>query len=499
MVPSSGPAVLARSLRLLVGCAFVTLAACGMGRRSSTRGSAAAGAPTPFTSTPSSPPAAAVPPTPIPPAPPARVWHHPASLADTISMDGNDSDSGSLAAGANGDAVLPVEYGSRLFVSERRGGGWQHPVRYVTLPHNPAGGSMFSPRAALRPDGATILAWAQVDGSVERIYASVYRNGSWVDPLGHGDHLSPLGGAAQQPWVAFDDNGDGVVVWEQYTTNGGSIFASTWRNGSWFNPTGPGDALSPLATHAQEVHLAVGPGGHVLVVWAQTDQQHYRVYKCERRNGVWTRPAGLHDAISPPGSDAFRPKAAFDAQGDAVVVWVQGDGAFPQVFKSELRAGTWRHPASLADNVSPDGTAARAAEVAMGGGEAVIVWRQDVSASGSSLFASEHRNGTWAHPPGLGARFAVGQHVDAFVLGMDAAGEVVVGYTAADAGRVWAMFLSERRAGTWTHAASLAGRINPGSTPVSEPAIAIDGTGAVMVAWRQSDGAFEKMYLSEYR
>lgn len=435
----------------------------------------------------------------VPPAPVEPQWHHPASLADTISMDGNDSCSGSVAAGENGDAIIAVEYGSRVFASERRNGVWSHPVRYVTLPHNPAGGSVFTPRMAVRPDGTTIMTWVQRDGTIDRVYKSVYANGAWTDPTSHADHISPNAGSALQPWVAFDPAGDAVEVWEQYTANGGSIFKSEVHNGVWSNPSGPNDAISPLQTHAQDVHLAAGPNGHVIVVWAQADLQNYRIFKSERRNGVWTHPTGLSDNISPPGTDAYRPKVAFDDHGDAVIAWVQSDGAFVQVFTSELRNGAWRHPTSLADNISPDGASAHAVAVAMAGDQAVVVWSQDVNATDSSLFVSEYRGGSWMHPAGLADHFAVGQLVREFVLAMGSSGHVVVPYTAADSSMNWATYLSERRDLVWTHATSLADHISPGATPTAEPAIAIDGDNAVIVIWRQSDGNFEKTYLSEFR
>lgn len=441
----------------------------------------------------------AVPPIPVPPVPVEPEWHHPPTLADTISMDGNDSCSGSVAAGANGDAIIAVEYGSRVFASERRGGQWHHPVRYVTLPHNPAGGSVFSPRMAIRPDGTTIMTWVQRDGTIDRIYKSVFSNGTWTDPIDHNDHISPNAGSAQQPWVVFDPAGDAVEVWEQYTANGGTIFKSEYHNGVWTNPSGPNDGISSLLNHAQDVHIAAGPGGHVIVTWAQADGQNYRIFKSERRNGVWTHPSGLSDNISPAGTDAYKPKVAFGANGDAIIAWVQSDGAFVQVFKSELRGGTWTHPTSVTDNISPDGRSAHAVDVAMSGADAVIVWSQDVSATGSSMFKSEYRRGIWTHPVSLADHFAVGQLVRDFVIAMDSAGNVVVPYTAADATMNWAMYLSEYRDGAWRHASGLADHINPGTSVTSEPAIAIDGQNAVIVIWRQSDGSFEKTYMSEYR
>jgi hypothetical protein len=131
--------------------------------------------------------------------------------------------------------------------------------------------------------------------------------------------------------------------------------------------------------------------------------------------------------------------------------------------------------------------------------EAVIVWSQDVLPGKSSLFKSTFRNSNWTHPTGVNDHFGVGDHINEFVVAMDAAGDVVVAFTAADASFSWVTCLSERRYDSWIHPTTLAEHISPGSTVATQPAIAIDGNSEVTVIWRQSDGTFQKTYASEYR
>ncbi|HLU39358.1 MAG TPA: hypothetical protein VK081_08220 [Planctomycetota bacterium] len=429
----------------------------------------------------------------------AKTWTFPASLDDAVSMEGDDADGLGLACAAWGDAILAFEYGSRIFTSERRLGVWHHPVRDVTPPHNPAGGHSFEPQAAFLANGDAVLLWAQLDPTVEQIYAADRRAGAWHDPTDHAEYLNPPAGDAHRPRVV--SVGDAVVAaWEQYVGGQGRIFVAEYRAGTWTTPATPDDGISPGTTHAQDVQIAASPDGTVLVVWSLYDGANYRIFKSERRAGTWTHPASLADSISPPGTDAFAPAAAFDGAGDAIVVWLQSDGTTPQAFKAEHRQGAWRLPATLADHVSPAGSAVHAVAVAAAeNGDAVIVWRQDLDGGATGLLCSERRAGEWHHPAGVQEAFSVGSTLRDFALAVDREGNTVVAYAAADSSGPFALFVSEYRAGAWRHPASFAERVSPVGGDVAHPVLAVDGSDDVVLAWQQHDGAWRRAFLAEYR
>lgn len=433
--------------------------------------------------------------------PAMRAWHHPATLQDNVSMDGNDADSGSVTVARDGDAIFTIEYGSRAFCSERRDGIWYHPIRNVSVPHNPAGGSMFDPRMAMTKNGDTLLVWIQRDSGRDRVYAATYFDGIWTDAYGHDDHLSPTANGAENPWPVLDRSGNGVVVWVQATSSfNGRIYKAEWRRGRWIRPVDENDGISPDTTNCQDVHMAIGPRDEIVVVWSQGNGPHYSIYKSERRNGVWTHPSSLADTISPLGSNAVLPKVAFDGAGNAVIGWIQGDGSHDQVFKSEFRNGNWTHPTSLTDNISPDGTNAQRVQVAAGrNGDAVIVWRQALNANDTGLLKSEYRSGAWTHPQSLAAEFSVGTTVNEFVVAVDPVGETVVAYCATDGVANVATYLSEYRMGLWHHATALSQHISPVGPNTAQPTIGVDGFGAFVLFWQQSDGTHRKSFLSEYR
>jgi hypothetical protein len=75
--------------------------------------------------------------------------------------------------------------------------------------------------------------------------------------------------------------------------------------------------------------------GEVVIVWEQSGQ----IFRSEYRDGSWTDPTGLSDNISPNTLGAEAPQVALSSNGDAVIVWHQGGGSDRPIFRSEYRFG----------------------------------------------------------------------------------------------------------------------------------------------------------------
>ena len=112
----------------------------------------------------------------------------------------------------------------------------------------------------------------------------------------------------------------------------------------------------------------------------------------------WHNPASLSDNISPDGQNAVNPQVAMDDNGNAIIVWKQSDGTYGQIFKSEYRAGIWTNPSGLSDNISPDGRGVYSPYVAMDNdGNATVIWTQ----GSGDTYKSEYRDGVWINPVSL--------------------------------------------------------------------------------------------------
>ena len=200
----------------------------------------------------------------------------------------------------------------------------------------------------------------------------------------------------------MDNNGNAIIVWIQY----GSIFKSEYRNGVWTYPASLTDNINPAGLGVGYPQVAMDNNGNAIIVWEQYDSyDNYQIFKSEYRGGVWTNPASVADNISPDGGGNawfLFPQVAMDSNGNAIIVWQQHNGTNYRIFKSEYRNGVWKYPSSLDDNISPDGQDAWPPQVAMdNNGNAIIVWYQRDESNIYQIFKSDYRGGTWTNPSSL--------------------------------------------------------------------------------------------------
>ena len=230
---------------------------------------------------------------------------------------------------------------------------WHNSASYI----NPGGTDAWYPQVAMDNNGNAIIVWQQYDGTNYHIFKSEYRGGIWTNPANLTDNISPGGAGAWNPQVAMDNNSNAIIVWQQSNGTNYHIFKSEYRSGVWTNPTGLTDNISPNGQDAAYPQVAMDNNGNAIIVWQQNDGVNDQIFKSEYRSGIWTNPANLSDHISPDGTNAWNPQVAMDNNGNAVIAWYQYDGANNQVFKSEYRGGVWTNPANLSDHISPDGGA----------------------------------------------------------------------------------------------------------------------------------------------
>ena len=308
-------------------------------------------------------------------------WMHPKGLWDNISPDGQNASSPQVAMDDKGNAIIVWHQNdgkkSQIFKSEHRGGVWTHPGG-LSDNISPDGQNAYNPQVAMDDRGNAIIVWRQLDGANYQIFMSEYRGGVWTHPGGISDNISPDGQEADNPQVAMDNNGNAIIVWKQYEgSSSNQIFMSEYRNGVWIHPQNISDYISIVHQNAHDPQVAMDDNGNAIIVWMQWDGANDQIFMSEYRRGAWKHPASRSDNISPDKQSAYLPQVAMDNNENAVIVWQQIDGSKRQIFKSECWGGVWKHPDGLSDNISPDGQEGLAPQVAMDdNGNAVIVWQQ---------------------------------------------------------------------------------------------------------------------------
>ncbi len=435
-------------------------------------------------------------------------WFDPLNLTDYISVDGEDAENAEVAIAANGDSVIVwiASDGNfyQVYKSEYRNGTWTHPS---SLSDNisPDGVDTSGAQVAMAPNGDTIIVWTSGDGFNDQIYKSEYRNGSWTHPTSSTDNISPDGENAGQASVAMSSNGEAIIVWNQVDGVRAQVFKSEYRNGSWVHPTNIADNISVDNRDAENVNVSMDSSGNTIIVWNQTDSSFVnQIYKSEFRGSTWTHPVDLDDNISSANLDAFNPKVAMDNTGAAIIVWYQNqDVSFNyHVFKSEYRNGAWVHPTNSADHISIEGFNSNRPYMTMSAnGQAVIVWSQ-FDGSQERIFMSEMRDGTWVHPTSITDYISPGTSSAADPrVAMNSTGETLIVWEQYDGLSVDQTFKSEYRNGSWIHPTDLTDFISPAGEDVDNPKVAISSNGQAVIVWEQETGTLlpEHIFKSEYR
>lgn len=461
----------------------------------------------------------------------AKVWTPPASVSDSLSLPGTESEGARVAMNDLGDTIIVWsqqdestdcggESCTRIFMSEHRGGMWAHPTSHAEA-ISPGGMHGYGPVVAMRGDEA-IITWSTNSG----LLMSEYRAGAWTHPTSDGDVISPGGPYAWNIAVDIDIAGDALIVWLQGDDTTGCdgypcthVFMSERRDGAWTHPTDAGDYIGPTTQPAEEApRVAMSDDGTALIVWAQWDGLSSciggygckLVYLSEYRDGTWTHPAA-NEPISPTGANAYNPKLGVDAAGNAFVVWQQSS----RIFLSEYRGGTWTHPSDLNDTLSLSGTVAGSAGLAVSrGGDAVVVWTQSDGGTAcggacQQLYRSHYRGGVWTHPSSLAAHVSpTGRNV-ALELPepvLDTLGNAIVLWIQEDASTDCSgnpctqIYRSEFRDGAWSVPTTAAEHLSWPGTEAYAASTAMAANDDAVIVWMQLDDAEVSVtYVTERR
>jgi hypothetical protein len=403
-------------------------------------------------------------------------WVTPAA---SLSATGGNANGVRLGLDAAGDTVAIwdrfngsneiVQASTRLASS----GSWQTPVNLSEAGHSAAAASL-----AVNSSGDAVAVWRWSSGTNEITQAAFRQgaNGSWQTPV----DVSAAGGNAFNATAAIDSAGDAVALWQRYNGTRYVIQAAVRPNstGVWQTPVTINEATSETSAP----QLAMNAGGEAVAVWDQLIGGHQLVQAAtlQAPGGSWQTPVNLSEA----GWNSFVPEVAISSGGEAAVVWRRTNGPNGEFVQASVRpvsTGTWQAPTEL----SASGENAEDAVVAFDAeGDATVLWQRY---SGSSwIIQADTRplqSGTWQTPVNLSE---TGQNSLDPELAIDSAGDATAVWERFNGSAYIAQAATRRAgAGSWQTPVSL----SEAGQSVSVPEVASDAGGDMAAGWVRSNAS----------
>ena len=394
---------------------------------------------------------------------------------------------------------MDLDVSDDIWLSRTDGAGsWGTPLR---LEDNEPGDSVF-PRLGIDGAGNAVVAFLQLQEVQQdppkeyfRVWAVRYDasnrqpdEAACIQSAASDPTCSELAfsGDAGPPQIAVDDEGNAVVVWHQ----GGSedepsrvwsnrlIAGSGWEGAQELAQSDVSDLLKPA--------IAMDAEGSVIAVWERLDRDNLRTSISSSRYRVQTGEWDDPQFVEVDDGNAFDPRVASDAEGNAISVWVQEEtigGPF-LVRASRYLASTrmWEPP----ELIGPENAgAAEAPRIAIDGeGNATAVWVQTEAALA----------GAWSNRYEAGAGWGTAKPIGPTALGPARTPQVAVS-APGDAVAVWVQFdivqdsiwSNRYRPGSGWRASGAVELAN--DVRASGPAVAVDVQGNATAVWMVSTSA----------
>ena len=352
------------------------------------------------------------------------------------------------------------------------------------------------PQIAVNENGDAIAAWESENtvGGIGSIYASRHTPCSaefcWESP-----QLLVEGGDPRRPQVAIDQDGNIVVVWEQddeTVPSDRNIFSARydailgdWRGASSIENL-PGDGVKP--------QIAMDAQGAALVVWQQFDGAD-SIYS-NRFDPVFGW--GMAQAVETRTGSAEDPQIAIDKTGNALAVWRQKNGTYYDIFAGRLSGsvGSVWGPSFVLE--TQNGDVFNPQVVVNKNGNGVAVWSQEDTTlptpSRFDIHANRFSSATLSWESSstiLDTSSAMAEHPQ---VAMDETGNITTVWEQFDGTTSIYAARFTVTAGTW------GGHVNVDSLSggAGAPQVQVDQEGNALVMWHQIDSDVNSIYFNRF-
>jgi hypothetical protein len=231
---------------------------------------------------------------------------------------------------------------------------------------SPTGYDSYDQRAAFDRQGDALLVWVRESHTYPYPRYVQIRSRSHTGTWGATVTVSPSGQDPRQPKVALDDDGDAIVVWHAYNGTDYRVYA---RRVSAGGTLGPLKVLSSTGVTIHGTDVAIDSDGDAVVTWAEWHSDGSVYPKMRRYTRSGTLPSAVVLASTPARAEP--PAVAFDRQGDAVLAWANDNVVQARTLSA---AGTLGSLKTVSAYLSPIDRHFTARVVVDRDGDALVTW-----------------------------------------------------------------------------------------------------------------------------
>jgi hypothetical protein len=355
-----------------------------------------------------------------------------------------------------------------------RGQAWGPPSPLGGLPPGAPSSWLWEPGLAVNRAGVALVVWATQESAAEGRQLFSRRLdpvAGWTGPERIDGGEARRASTAYAPSLALDDGGSALAAWDSE----GVVAARLSATGGWLPP----DRIAGSPSSVPKVFLdAAGRG---FAAWTLRGEAYARRFEPAGGWGETTRfTAEAGWSFTGWG------EVAFDAAGQALLVWPQTQGSIGpgRVWSASYAGGRW----SAGVVVSTGGGSAVNPHVGIdGAGVGTAAWNE----SQAGIASARWERGAWGAPRLVVSAPSAGP----VRLAVSAGGDAMVAWNETDAstgrGRVWA---ARSAGGSWGSREALQASGNP----PNDPTLAMDPCGDAVAIWAEHEGGQKRVWANRY-
>ncbi len=313
---------------------------------------------------------------------------------DSILLENDINDISSnpaeLAFDANGNAIAiwSQTFTTRLSIYAShylKGTGWGAPVLLEVSTYIAS-----QPQVAMNDNGDAIAVWQQTSATSSNIWASHYDGTSWSVPaLIETDDT----GSAGFPQINIDNSGNALAVWRHHDGTRNNVMANRYTAGDGW---GTAALIESVDTdNVSGIKMAMDGSGNALVVWDQYDGNRDNIW-ANRFDSNTTSWDGAVQIDNNDTGGAYTAQITMNDAGNAVAIWQQRDGIDDNIAANTYIAGSGWGTAEVIDNRTERADYMNVAIDA--NGNALAIWQQSDGAF-ESVYSNYYTAGSgWGTP-----------------------------------------------------------------------------------------------------